>query len=401
MKLAFVVQRYGADIAGGSEAHCRALAQQLAAHHDITVLTSCATDYVSWRNVRRPGETRDGAVRVIRFAVRRSRDLHAFADLSDEVFDGMAPRERQQAWFTANGPEVPELLDHLRQFGSTYDLVLFWTYRYFPSYFGVPIVHERAVLLPTAEEDRAIDLDVLGEFFTRPAGYLFLTPEEQTLVTSRAAGPIAPSAVIGTGLEPAESPDARARAGLDHSGIPRDYVLYLGRVDRNKGCHTLLDHFLAYVDACRSDDVTLVLAGPAKMRVPAHPRIKALGYVADDLRGALLAHARVLAVPSPYESLSIALLEGWNYRVPAIVNAHCRVLEGQVRRADGGLPYRSAEEFCEALAYLRTHEEERSLLGQQGRAYVDREYRWPTVIDRVERLLDDVVGQRAKGKGQR
>jgi glycosyltransferase involved in cell wall biosynthesis len=391
VKLAFVVQRYGADIAGGSEAHCRALAHQLAPRHDITVLTSCATDYVSWRNALPAGETRDGAVRVIRFAVRRPRDLHAFADLSDHVFDGAAPREQQQAWFRANGPEVPELLDHLQRSGSSYDLVLFWTYRYFPSYFGVPIVPDRAVLLPTAEEDRAIDLDVLGEFFTRPSAYLFLTPEEQVLVSSRAAHPLGPSAVIGTGLEPADADEANAAARLEQNAIPRDYVLYLGRVDRNKGCHTLFDHFLTYVDAFPSDDVTLVLAGPAKMRVPVHPRIKALGYVADDLRRALLAHARVLAVPSPYESLSIALLEGWNYGVPAIVNARCTVLQGQVRRANGGLPYRSAEEFCEALAYLRTHDAERRVLGEQGRAYVDREYRWPTVIARVERLLGDVV----------
>jgi glycosyltransferase involved in cell wall biosynthesis len=398
VRLAFVVQRYGAEIAGGSEAHCRAIAHQLAARHQITVLTSCASDYVSWRNTYAAGESHDGAVRVIRFAVRQPRDLHAFADLSDEVFDGAAPRDRQEAWFDANGPDVPELLDHLRQYGTTYDLVVFWTYRYAPSFFGVPIVKDRAVLVPTAEEDRAIDLDVLAEFFTLPAAYLFLTPEEQTLVSSRAASPLGPSSVIGMGLAPAAP--AVDRSLLDSHGIPREYVLYLGRVDRNKGCHTLLDHFQSYADAFTSDDVTLVLAGPPKMRIPEHPRIKALGYVADDLRRALLAHARALIVPSPYESLSIALLEGWNSGVPAIVNARCAVLHGQVRRANGGLPYRSAEEFGEAMEYFHSHPAERRVIGEQGRAYVDREYRWPIVTERVERLLAS-AGQRSKGKGQR
>jgi glycosyltransferase involved in cell wall biosynthesis len=393
--LAFVVQRYGAEIAGGSEAHCRAIAHQLAARHDITVLTSCASDYVSWRNTYAAGDSSDGRVRVTRFAVRQPRNLHAFADLSDEVFDGAATRDLQEAWFHANGPDVPDLLAHLRQHRETYDLVLFWTYRYAPSFFGVPIVKDRAVLVPTAEEDRAIDLDVLGEFFTLPAAYLFLTPEEQALVSSRAAGALGPSAVIGMGLEPASAPTDRAL--LDSSGIPREYVLYLGRVDRNKGCHTLLDHFQSYMDSYASDDVTLVLAGPAKMRIPEHRRIKALGYVADDLRRALLAHARALIVPSPYESLSIALLEGWNYGVPAIVNARCAVLQGQVRRANGGIPYRSGDEFCEAMAYFRLHDVERRLIGEQGRAYVEREYRWPTVADRVERLLAEVsLGQKSK-----
>jgi glycosyltransferase involved in cell wall biosynthesis len=398
--LAFVVQRYGAEIAGGSEAHCRAIAHQLAARHEITVLTSCANDYVSWRNTYAAGESRDGAVRVIRFAVRQPRDLHAFADLSDEVFDGAAPRDRQEAWFHANGPDVPELLDHLRQHGTTYDLVVFWTYRYAPSFFGVPIVKDRAVLVPTAEEDRAIDLDILAEFFTLPAAYLFLTPEEQTLVSSRAAAPLGPSAVIGMGLEPAAATIDRSL--LDSLGIPREYVLYLGRVDRNKGCHTLLDHFQSYANGAASDDVTLVLAGPAKMRIPEHPRIKALGYVADDLRRALLAHARALIVPSPYESLSIALLEGWNCGVPAIVNARCAVLHGQVRRANGGLPYRSADEFRDAMAYFHSHDAERRVIGEQGRVYVEREYRWPTVTERVEELLTRVFeSQRSKVEGQR
>ena len=50
MKLACVVHRFGPDIAGGSEAHCRHVAEHLAAEHDVTILTSCARDHVSWRN---------------------------------------------------------------------------------------------------------------------------------------------------------------------------------------------------------------------------------------------------------------------------------------------------------------------------------------------------------------
>ena len=107
MKLAFVVQRYGADIAGGSEAHCRDLALQLSASHDITVLTTCARDYVTWANAEPAGQSPDGRVRVLRFPVRRPRRLKVFADLSDEVFDRAAPRERQEAWFRENGPDAP------------------------------------------------------------------------------------------------------------------------------------------------------------------------------------------------------------------------------------------------------------------------------------------------------
>ena len=391
MKLAFVVQRYGADIAGGSEAHCRQLALHLGTRHDVTVLTTSAGDYVTWANAYPPGESADGRVRVLRFPVVRQRNLSTFAEVSDEVFDGGAPAERQESWFQENGPHAPALLDHLRARGAEYDLFLFWTYRYAPSYFGLPLVADRAVLVPTAEEDPAMDLSVLRDYFSKAAGFLFLTPEEQTLVANRIDRSLPPSCVIGIGLEP-HAPATASRQVLDKLGIPQKYLLYLGRVDRNKGCDTLLDYFQDY--SAHHPDLTLVLAGPAKMQLPAHARIRALGYVSDDVRAALLDHADALVVPSPYESLSIVLLEAWNAGVPALVNGRCKVLAGQVRRADGGLAYRSSAEFSEALTYLVQHPSERRAFGEQGRAYVNREYCWPLVVSRVEALLAEVSSRR-------
>jgi hypothetical protein len=169
LKVACVVQRYGAGVAGGSERHCRELALRLADRHEVTVLTTCAADYVTWENEFPAGTSVDGRLTVRRFPVRHPRRLKRFGDLSDEVFDGPAPEERQEEWFRENGPDCPALLDHLRADGQAYDLVLFWTFRYAPSFFGVPIVQDRAVLLPTAEEDRAVGLGVLERFFQLPA----------------------------------------------------------------------------------------------------------------------------------------------------------------------------------------------------------------------------------------
>jgi len=397
VKLAFVVQRYGASIAGGSEGHCRELAERLAARHEITVLTTCATDYVTWANELPAGRTVERGVTVLRFPVARQRRMKIFADLSDDVFDGGAPRQRQEEWFRENGPEAPALLEHLRAHGREYDLVLFWTFRYFPSYFGLPLVADRAVLLPTAEEEPAINLEVLPEYFARPIAFMFLTPEEEQLVSARMYRPPAITAVVGIGLEPVRG-GMPSRAPLDALGIPPNYLLYLGRVDRNKGCDALLDNFQHY--AAGHFDATLVLAGPAKMQIPDHPQIRALGYVADDVRNALLAHARALVVPSWYESLSIVLLEAWNHAVPALVNGRCKVLAGQVTRANGGLYYMFPAEFDEAADYLLQHRAERDGLGRQGLAYVEREYRWPTVLGRVERVLDEAVRARSAPRAQ-
>ena len=73
VKLAVVVQRYGADISGGAELHARYIAERLARHAEVEVLTTCARDYVTWRNEFPAGEeTRSTAVTVRRFPVEPS-----------------------------------------------------------------------------------------------------------------------------------------------------------------------------------------------------------------------------------------------------------------------------------------------------------------------------------------
>jgi glycosyltransferase involved in cell wall biosynthesis len=394
VKLACVVHRFGAEIAGGSEGHCRLVAQHLAVVHDVTIVTTTARDHVTWANHDAPGESRDGALRVLRFPVERPRDLHRFRDISDRVFRGGADPADEEEWFRENGPQAPKLLEFLERDAREFDLVLFWSYRYFDAYFGLPLARDRAILLPTAEEDPLIHVEALTKYFALPRGFLFLTPEEEVLIGTRAPRQI-PREVIGCGIDP--PPPARADAGalLQSRGIDGDYVLYLGRIDPNKGCATLLHHFRAYMDSSRgAANLRLVLAGPANMPIPDHPSIRALGFVDEPTRDALLANARVLAMPSPYESLSMVLLEAWNHGVPALVNARCAVLKGQVLRADGGLYYQNAMEFAGALEFLLAHPDVARQLGAQGQAYVEREYRWPTVMAKIERLLATVKAGR-------
>jgi glycosyltransferase involved in cell wall biosynthesis len=396
MKLACVVQRYGAEVTGGSERHCRVIAEHLAAHHDVTVLTSCAQDYVTWRNAYAPGASQLGPVQLLRFPVARQRNLGRLADLSEIVFTTRSTPEEQEQWFVENGPEVPGLLDHLRQHGGDYDRVLFWTYRYYQTFFGLPLVADRAILVPTAEEDPLIWVDVVDRILSQPIGYMFLTPEEAELVRGRASRPLAPSCVIGCGVDP---PVAAAGGAVDLSplGVRDPFVLYLGRIEPNKGCDTLLEYFVKYIEAASpaSRNVQLVMAGFANMPIPAHPSIKPLGVVDDHVREALLARARLIVVPSPFESLSMVLLEAWNQGLPALVNARCAVLHGQVVRANGGLSYRYAGDFAASLSYLLEHPDDARRLGSQGMAYVEREYRWPRVMEKVEDFLQTLSAPRA------
>jgi glycosyltransferase involved in cell wall biosynthesis len=386
MRLALVVHRFGTDIAGGSEAHCRSIAERLSSAHDVTVLTTTAKDHVTWKNEYPAGVSQHGRISVRRFPVERPRSLHRFAEASEIAFDDGASEADQEAWFRENGPRTPALLEYLRTHGREFDRVLFWSFRYYQTFFGLPLVADRAVLVPTAEDDEVVRFSVLGRFFSLPAGYLFLTAEEERLVAAHASRPLPPSCVIGSGLEP---PPARAPGadGLAAVGVTTPFVLYLGRVDPNKGCETLVSHFLRFREAS-GPPVSLVMAGPINMPLPDHPSITRTGFVDEGRREVLLSHASVLVVPSRYESLSIALLEGWNHELPALVNGRCDVLRGQAQRSDGALYYRSYAEFAHALRLLLTDGDTARRLGCQGRAYIDAEYRWPTVIQKLEGFLD-------------
>ncbi len=388
MKLLLVVQRYGPEVTGGSEALCRALARRLAERHEVSVATSCATDYVTWANVLPPGISTDGRVTVHRFASARERPLQEFWRLSDRLFDDQASPDEQQQWFALNGPDVPGLLAYVRDHGRDYDRVLFFTYRYAPSWFGLPLVADRAILVPTAEHDQLIrSSTILAPYFRLPRAYLFLTPEEEAMVANVARAALPPSAIIGSGIDPA--PDRPSRAALDALGLPEAFLVYVGRVDRNKGCDALVRHYGTYVQAAGADQaiLPLVLAGPVNLTLPEQSGLRSLGRVSDDVRDALLSHARALVMPSPFESLSLVVLEAWNRGTPVIVNARCDVLLGQVRRANGGLYYRSSEDFAGAVARLAGEAGLARTLGRQGLAYVDREYRWPLVLERIESIL--------------
>jgi glycosyltransferase involved in cell wall biosynthesis len=388
MKLACVVHRYGPQATGGSEAHCRALATRLASNHQVDVLTSCATDYITWKNVLPAGESRDGAVRVMRFPVARQRHLNRFREISEHVFAGRATPGEQDAWFRENGPEMPALLAYLEKHGHEYDRVIFWAFRYYHAWFGVPLIADRAVLVPTAEDDDLIrTATVLGPFFARPRSYLFLTPEERELVAARCEGHLPSSEVIGAGLDPALVAGTGTASRVD---VRPPFLLYLGRVEKNKGCDTLIAHYQVYQEtetAAGREPIPLVLAGPVKMAIPEVPRMRVLGFVSDAVRDALLREALALVMPSPFESLNIAVLEAWNVGTPVLVNGRCRPLLGQTRRANGGLIYERRDDFIEALRFFVNNPAAARQFGAQGRQYVDQEYRWPVVMSKVEALL--------------
>jgi len=100
----------------------------------------------------------------------------------------------------------------------------------------------------------------------------------------------------------------------------------------------------------------------------------------------------VVICPSPFESLSIALLEGFAVGTPGLVNAASAVLKEHCLRSNAGLFYGDGDEFVEALQRLMDDSALRRALGDSGRRYVAASYRWDVVLDRYRALIEAAAG---------
>lgn len=389
MKLAVVVQRYGADINGGAEMHARFIAEHLAPRHEVEVLTTCARDYVTWANELPAGEESVHGICVRRFPVDHPRDPDDFGARSRVVFGRTHSLAEELSWLKSEGPASRSLIAHIERHRDDFDFFLFFSYRYYHAFWGARAAAARAVLVPTAERDPAVGLAMFGPVLRGVRALMYNSHEEQAMLQSAAGTTETPGVVVGVGSDVPDRTDPRRfRATY---GLTGPYIVYVGRIDENKGCKELFDHFERYRRWFRSS-LSLVLIGKSLLPIPEAPWVRHLGFLDDHDKFDAIAGAEALVMPSYFESLSMVTLEAWALGRPVLANAHCDVLRGQCCRSNAGLYYASFEEFAETLQVLESNMALNMALGQNGREYFQRHYAWPV----IERKYDDMLRRLAE-----
>ncbi|RPJ70169.1 MAG: glycosyltransferase, partial [Alphaproteobacteria bacterium] len=325
-------------------------------------------------------------VLVRRFRASKKRDANKHSKIQEKVFFSAHSLSDEISWINELGPYCPDLIEHISKNKDNYDAFIFFTFRYYSSYYGIKEAGDKALIAPLAEDDPALNLSTTKEIFEIVKGIIYNAPEEQNLIKVKTGlteeGKIFD--VVGCGIEiPEVIPEYGNLKG-------QDYILYLGRIEGSKGCYQLFEYYLKLLKESR-EAPCLVLAGYDAIGVPKNDKIKYLGFIPEAEKYSLIKSAQLLIMPSPFESLSLVTLESMGCGTPVLVNGDCDVLKGHCIRSNAGLWYKNYDEFSECLNFLCSNDNVLDKMADNGRKYVEKNYTWEKVEMKYLQLLDEMM----------
>lgn len=374
-RVGIVVQRCHESIVGGSEALAHQYAMILRHNYDVDILTTTALDISDWANVLPEGRTQEDGINIHRFPVTIGRSPY-WQQLYNRLaasFDPFAagpscpegkllqrrwPLALQEEFIKHQGPFSLPLLEYLKQNWSDYHSLIFITYLYPTTYFGLQQIPEhQALLVPTLHDELPARLPAFKYAAQRARQILWLTDAERRVgqkLWGELPGKVVSVAVESTREEP---PPPTSR-----------YLLYCGRVDPNKGCQQLFDYFIKFKRTFPTR-LRLVITGKDDMRVPGHSDIEFRGFVSHEEKASLMAGATAYVMPSPNESFSIVTLEAMAQGAPVLAHDRSGVLADHVTRSGAGLLYNDYENFASQLRALLSDPDKNREMGERGREY--------------------------------
>lgn len=385
-KIALVNQRYGLEVNGGSEYYTRQLAEHLSQRYDVEVLTTKALSYDTWENYYEKDVENINGITVRRFDVDKKRSIWGMR--INGRLRRYCPKLREKAeerWVEAQGPCSHGLIEYIEQKSEEYDVFIFVTYLYYSTAVGLGKVADKAILLPTAHDEPYIYFDVYRNVFEKAAGLIYLTPEEKQFVEKLFRVTEKPNVVSGSGVDlPEDIDNTRYRTKFNLSD---EYIIYVGRIDLEKGCKEMFEAFLKYKKHNPKDKLKLVLMGKAMIDIPKHEDIVYQGFVSEQDKFDGISGAKALWLPSKYESLSIAVLEAMALGVPVIVNGQCDVLKGHCTRSGAGVYYENIDEAIQKLDWIIHTDED---VSKKAKKYIEDNYQWENIIAGICEVMETI-----------
>jgi len=368
-KLAIVIPRFGKNILGGAERYTFQLAQILSQKYEVHILTTTASDHMTWEEEYSAGKYEEDNWVVHRFKIDRARTKYwdELQNLLIETPPTHWSHKLGEEWLVHQGPISQGLLDHLQT--QKYDKYIFVGYLYAPIYFGLECVDRSKVwLLPTYHDELPFYLSIFEKY--RFFRHLFLTNAEKELAQRRFGEEIE-GEIIGFGIEDRWNEETN----------DENYVLYAGRLESSKGVASLIKFHQKFFEKY---DIPLYLIGQGSLSENLPQGVEYKGFVSEEEKFRYMQKALAFIHPSAYESLGIVLLEAFMVHTPALVNARSEVLSDHIRQSEGGMCFISQEEYTKNLLQVIDN---RQRYGYNARRYYEKHFSYDVFRNRVLNLI--------------
>ena len=388
-KLAFVVQRFGQNVAGGAEAFARMYAERLSSIYDITVLTTTSKT-LDWDNelMMENSDEEFTTFEILRFPPSRQKTEQSFQEATDKLFSGEIDYTQ---WQSRHGPDTPALAEFLYTYGNEYDAIVNWTYlfataTYAPSLRGsvnlinVPFFHDEPWLHLDGNKNNALSYDA----------NIYQTYAEKDLAERVIDGiDKRNSIVLGAGVN--EEVLDNIRNYESNSLVDGPYVLYIGRIEKGKRITELVDMFNKFKRENNSKLKLVVIGRAHDCSIEGSDDVILPGFVTDKEKAIYIKHSLCLINPSHLESFSLVLIESWALGRPVLVPAQCAATTSQVERSGGGVVYKNYRDLAWILNTLEADSELCDRLGMNGLKFYEDNYRWNILLPKIESFLNSII----------
>lgn len=412
-KIALVVQRYGIELNGGAEVHARILAEHLNAKYDIEILTTTRKEFVEGLGkYYEEGEDVVNGIKVRRFKAYKGANGRSAGDYlrrnfkyankkiklanffylpimkliykkrsdHDQLFDQWMAGGDFQGDFHSE-----QLINFIKSNQNTYSAFIFFTYLYHPAYAGLQIVGYKSIFIPTAHDERPFYYSGMNKLFSQPKFIMYNTTSEKELVERNyPQAKSIKSGVAGVGFEkPQFEPQS--------IGVDCPYFVYIGRIEKGKGCKELIDYFMKFKESYKGDLKLVMIGNNYMKKVEVSDDIIFTGFISEEEKLSYLKGSEALIISSPNESLSMVTLEAMIMGKPVLVTSKSEVLKNHIEISKAGFVYYNQSEFDQQLTHLlNLSEYEKNDIAEKGISYVENNYNWVNIMNKFDQAISYV-----------
>ncbi|TGL39115.1 glycosyltransferase [Leptospira perdikensis] len=382
-KILIITARFLEHASGGAEKLAYDYASILSESNDVTVCTSSAKDYVSWKNEFPKGETKENSIRILRFPVTQTRKISKMNQILNRCLEkGDSVSDKDQLEFLKEqGPYCPDLINYVNKEQNSYDLAILIGYLYYPVVASIPKLKIPFVIVPTFHDEPPFRLPMYRKTYSNQYVYSFNAPEEMSVYETYTKQKTSSYFLIGTYIN-----DSFVNA--DFSNQNSNQLITIGRIEPAKGYPELFEYFQNWKLFSNRNDITIKSLGSiSSMEVPTNPLISFTGYVSEEKKISEIQKSLLLLNPSAFESFSISIMEAWIQKKAVLVNAKSSVMRGHCLRSQGGLYYSDSLSFQRTLDFLLENREITARLGQNGREYVLANFTKDVIRRKLNRMV--------------